>query len=132
MDDDAADVLDAAHARARALADADEQGLRDLLHPAFGWISHAGAWFDRDAYVAANCRGGTRWLGQEIREPRVAVVGDIAVLRCLVVDTVEGGASRPETFVMPITQTWIRADGRWRCLAGHAGPRLAAPEAATA
>jgi hypothetical protein len=23
-----------------------------------------------------------------------------------------------------MTQTWVREDGRWLCLAGHTGPRL--------
>jgi hypothetical protein len=29
-----------------------------------------------------------------------------------------------QEFRMPMTQVWVRADGRWQCLAGHAGPRL--------
>jgi hypothetical protein len=23
-----------------------------------------------------------------------------------------------------LTQTWVRAEGGWRCLAGHAGPEV--------
>jgi hypothetical protein len=29
----------------------------------------------------------------------------------------------PETFRMPMTQVWVRVDGEWQCLSGHAGPR---------
>jgi hypothetical protein len=54
----------------------------------------------------------------------VAVVGDTAVLRCTAVDTVDVGGTGPQTFTMPMTQTWVRTQDGWRCLAGHAGPRL--------
>lgn len=112
-------VLAAAEARARALAAGDEPALRALLHPDFRWTSHRGDRFDRDAYVRANCGGGTVWHGQELRDPTVTVVADTAVLTCTVIDEVGAG-----TFTMPMTQTWVRTDGRWRLLAGHAGPRL--------
>ena len=46
-----------------------------------------------------------------------------AVLRCQVVDRFDRGHG-PEEFRMPMTQVWVRHDdGRWVCLAGHAGPR---------
>ena len=50
------------------------------------------------------------------------VVGDTAVLYAEVTDVVlaDDGA---ETFTMPMTQVWVRQDGDWKCLAGHAGPR---------
>jgi Domain of unknown function (DUF4440) len=79
---------------------------------------------DLESYLAANLRGPIRWYGQELREPTVRVVGDAAVLRCVVVDSVGRGGGGPETFVMPVTQTWVRGAEGWRCLAGHAGPRL--------
>jgi len=118
------DVIAAAIERAAALAGADEDRLRRLLHPEFGWISHRGDRFDLESYLDSNQRGLTTWLGQELREPTVAVVGDTAVLRCTAVDTVDVGGG-PETFVMPMTQTWVRTADGWRCLAGHAGPRSA-------
>ena len=45
-----------------------------------------------------------------------------AVLRCLVVDKVDRGDG-PEAYEMPMTQVWVNHEGRWVCLAGHAGPR---------
>ena len=119
------EVLAAATRRARALAESDEPALRELLHPRFGWISHRGASFDLENYLSANVTGEIRWQAQELRDVGVTVVGDTAVLRCLVVDQVIAGAGRAETYVMPMTQIWVRADHRWRCLGGHAGPRLA-------
>lgn len=121
-------VLAAAQQRAEALAGQDEDRLRELLHPDFCWISHKGEWFDRDSYLMSNHKGPNVWHGQELRAPEVRVVAETAVLRCLVVDTVDVGSGQPERFVMPMTQTWIRQDHRWVLLAGHAGPRLADPE----
>jgi hypothetical protein len=34
------------------------------------------------------------------------------------------GDTEAEEFRMPMTQVWVRASSGWRCLAGHAGPRL--------
>ena len=118
------DVIAAARERAAALAGSDEVRLRRLLHPEFGWISHRGARFDLESYLDSNLRGGNAWHDQQLQEPTVRVVGDTAVLRCVVEDTVAVGGGTPETFVMPMTQTWVRTEDGWRCLAGHAGPRL--------
>lgn len=125
---DTDDVLRAASQRAAALAAGDEARLRALLHPEFSWVSHRGESFDLDSYLASNRRGAISWHGQELRDAEVRVVGDTAVLRCRVVDIVEVGGGEPETFVMPMTQTWVREGGRWLCLAGHAGPRLQATD----
>jgi hypothetical protein len=121
---DSDDVLAAALERADAMAGKDELGLRRLLHARFCWISHQGDWFDVESYIDTNRRGSNTWYGQELRQPEVRVVGDTAVLRCIVVDRVDTGSGRPETFVMPVTQTWVRQDGGWLLLAGHAGPRI--------
>ena len=51
------------------------------------------------------------------------MAGPTAVLTCVVVDEVDQGEG-VRTDTMPMTQTWVRADGRWLLLAGHAGPRL--------
>ena len=118
------DVIAAARERAAALAGSDEGRLRRLLHPGFGWISHRGARFDLESYLDSNLRGGNAWHDQQLREATVRVVGDTAVLRCVAEDTVDVGGGTPETFVMPMTQTWVRTEDGWRCLAGHAGPRL--------
>ena len=123
MDDaDAAVVLARVEARSAALADADPEALRALLHPEFRWTSHVGDSFDRESYIRANTTGQTVWRAQTVLDPEIVVVGDAAVLRCTVVDEV--GAVDVETFRMPMTQCWVRVDGEWMCLAGHAGPRL--------
>jgi hypothetical protein len=53
----------------------------------------------------------------------VLVVGDAAVLRTVVTDTIDR-VDGIETYRMPMTQFWVRTDSGWRGLAGHAGPRL--------
>ncbi|MEV4109855.1 hypothetical protein [Nonomuraea sp. NPDC049695] len=46
------------------------------------------------------------------------------MLRCVVVDDVVTGEGVRSARRMPMTQTWVKEEGRWLCLAGHAGPRL--------
>lgn len=115
------DVIEAAERRAAALAAGDAEALRELLHPAFSWTSHRGRLFDRDDYISANITGSTRWHDQQLADVRVTVVGDVAVLRCVVVDDVTTADGRM-TFRMPVTQTWVHTSLGWQCLAGHAGP----------
>jgi ketosteroid isomerase-like protein len=116
-------VLDAAEARAAALVARDADALRDLLHPRLRWTTFRGEVLDRQAYVAANTGGGLRWLGQRLEEVEIVVAGDAAVLGAVVLDEVERGGT-PLSFRLRLTQTWTREDGRWLCLAGHAGPEV--------
>jgi ketosteroid isomerase-like protein len=116
------DVLAAAERRAVALGAGDAETLRRLLHPDMVWTSHTGEVFDRDDYLRSNVEAPTRWRGQRLRDPQVVLVGDIAVLYCLVEDSLETGAGI-RRFEMPMTQTWVHGDeAGWRLLAGHAGP----------
>ena len=123
QDSQAREVLEAAHARARALADADGAALWALLHPDFVWTSHRAERFDRRTYVEANTANGITWHHQDLRGAEVRVVGDTAVLCATVVDDVTILDTRA-TYEMPVTQTWVRSGDGWLCLAGHAGPRL--------
>lgn len=118
-------VIEAALARAAALGVGDAEGLTALLHPDFRWTSHVGETYDREDYVRRNTGGHTVWLSQELLDPQVVVVGDTAVLHAHVTDVVLDGSGEPTTFRMTVTQTWVRPDRAWLCLAGHAGPRLA-------
>jgi ketosteroid isomerase-like protein len=118
----AEEVLAAAEQRAVALCAGDAAALRRLLHPDMVWTSHTGDVFDRGEYLRSNVDSPTRWRSQQLRDPRVAVVGETAVLQCLVEDSVETGAGL-RRFEMPMTQTWVLEDEiGWRLLAGHAGP----------
>ena len=117
------EVVDAAEARAAALGRGDADALAGLLHRDFRWTSHTGDRFDRDAYVARNTQGPVRWQSQRLRDVEVTVVGETAVLHAEVTDVV-GPDGDAETFTMPMTQVWVRCGPSWRCLAGHAGPRL--------
>jgi len=119
----AAEVLAAVADRAAALAAGDPDALRALLHPGFRWTSHRGEVFDRAAYVAANTGGALVWRRQVVEAPDVVLAGEVAVVTGVVRDDVERGGA-PATFAMRLTQVWVREGGRWRCLAGHAGPLL--------
>lgn len=120
-EDPAAAVLAAAEARATALAHRDPAALRRLLHPEFRWTSFRGDTFGRDAYVAANTVGSQRWLAQRLEDPRVTVVGSTAVITGVVVDVVQRNGNKEE-YRLRLTQTWVRDERGWRCLAGHVGP----------
>lgn len=117
-------VLEAAQARATALANGDAVALNDLLDERFRWTTHLGEVLDRTEYVTRNTGGHTAWRSQGLSNPRVVVVGDTAVLHAVVTDVVLSGDTKAEEFQMPMTQVWVLASGGWRCLAGHAGPRL--------
>jgi len=117
------EVVQAAEARAAALAAGDATLLAALLHADFRWTSHTGDAFDRDSYIDANTAGATVWRSQTLHDPEVVIAGDAAVLRCVVTDEIhtENG---PQVFRMPMTQVWVRTGSGWACLAGHAGPRM--------
>ena len=109
--------------RAEALASGQASALEAILHPRFRWTSHRGEVFDRSAYLRSNTGGGPVWRQQLVDRTEVVVLGDTGLVTCLVTDHVEvDGEGR--SFRMPVTQTWIREGGHWRCLAGHAGPLL--------
>jgi ketosteroid isomerase-like protein len=116
-------VLRAAEQRAAALANADAAALRRLMHPMLTWTSHRGETLDLDAYVAGNTDGSLVWHEQRLEQPLVTVVDGVGVLTATVLDVVERDGKR-EVFRMRVTQTWVREGREWRCLAGHAGPRL--------
>ena len=123
--DPSEEVLEAARQRAAALPPGTVIGSASSLHPHFRWISHAGESFDHDSYLDSNTTGDLHWTGQEMNEVQVVMHERTAVLRCQVVDRFDRGHG-PEEFAMPMTQVWVRQDdGRWVCLAGHAGPRTA-------
>jgi hypothetical protein len=118
------EVLAAAQRRALALVRGSATELRQLMHPELRWTTYRGAVLDRDTYIAGNTDGSISWLGQTFEEPVVTVLGDVAILTAVVVDVVEREAER-ETFRLRLTQVWLRDLGEWRCVVGHAGPRLA-------
>ena len=118
-----AEVLAAVRGRAAALAARDATALRERLHPGFRWTSHRGEVFDREAYVAANTGGALVWRRQVVEAPDVVVAGVTAVVTGVVRDDVERDGA-PASFAMRLTQVWVHDDGRWLCLAGHAGPLL--------
>jgi ketosteroid isomerase-like protein len=121
--DPAAQVMQAATARAAALAEGDADRLSDLLHHDFRWTSHTGETYDRTEYVRRNTQGQVVWRSQTLHAAEVVVVGATAVLHAEVEDVVLTGGRVSERFRMPVTQVWVRGDGAWTCLAGHAGPR---------
>ncbi len=87
-------VVEAAEARARALAHGDADRLAQLLHEQFRWTSHAGETYGREDYIARNTAGPVRWRSQELRDVEVTVVGDTAVLHA----EVSGSRRGPDIF----------------------------------
>ena len=120
---DADQVLDAAQRRAAALVAADAEALRSLMHPLLQWTTSKGDVLSWEQYIDSNTAGGLAWRSQRLEDTRVAVVGDTAILTARVIDEVERDG-QDQTFALRLTQTWVRADAGWRCLAGHAGPEV--------
>ena len=117
------DVVAAAERRAAALVNGDIAELQRLLHPQMRWTTHTGAVLERDPYIAGNTSGSLIWREQRLEQPMVTVIGDAAILTSVVVDEVERDGVR-ETFRLRMTQVWLRENGRWSCVAGHAGPLI--------
>ena len=118
------EVLAAAESRALALAAGDAERLSDLLHEDFRWTAHVGDTYDRWEYIRRNTEGHTVWRSQTLVNPEVVVVGETAVLFAQVHDEVRSDKDASEEFRMPMAQVWVRSGSNWKCLAGHAGPRL--------
>jgi ketosteroid isomerase-like protein len=118
------EVMLAAEERASALAAGDARRLSALLHGDFRWTSHTGDTLNRAEYIRRNTEGDTVWRSQQLSRVAVTVVGDTAMLHAQVTDVVVLQDDETETYRMPMTQVWVRLDGSWKCLAGHAGPRL--------
>jgi|SRR6476646_700051 len=117
------EVLASAQRRALALVRGSATELRQLMHPELRWTTYRGAVLDRETYIAGNTDGSVTWVGQHFEDPVVTVIGDVAILTAVVTDVIERHSER-ETFRLRLTQVWLRELGEWRCVAGHAGPRL--------
>ena len=113
------EILFAAQRRSRALVERDAAALRELHHRDLRWTTHRGDVRDLDAYVAGNTEGDLVWRDQRLSDVDVVVVGDTAVLTAAVHDEFER-AGEPGAHTVRLTLTWVREDGAWRVLAGHA------------
>jgi ketosteroid isomerase-like protein len=112
-------VLDAIRRRSAALVAKSTDALMELMHPEMVYVSADGNVLSRDEYLARYVLPDeVRWISQTIDEPRVAHSGDTAVATFLVHDVARAGEYElDDTFRS--TQTWVRGDGGWRCLAAH-------------
>lgn len=115
------EVIAASKARMTALAQGDVERLTPFLHQGFRWTDHEGESYDRDGYIREYTQKHTVWRSQEIGDPEVVIVGDTAVLHAEVTDVAIRGEGL-QVFRTPVTQVWVREEGSWTCLAGHAGP----------
>jgi hypothetical protein len=112
-------VLDAIRRRSDALVTKDTEALLALHHPAFVYVNASGEVLDRDEYLDRYVQpDDVRWISQTVRDARVTEAGGTAVVTFLVHDVARiGDHDLDETFRG--TQTWVRSDEGWRCLAGH-------------
>jgi ketosteroid isomerase-like protein len=120
---DVEQVLLVAEQRAIALAAGDPDALRALMHPSLQWTTYKGDLLSREQYVAGNTGGVLIWKSQRLEGTRVVVIGDTAVLTALVTDEVRRDG-QDQSFTLRLTQTWVRAESGWQCLAGNAGPEV--------
>jgi hypothetical protein len=117
-------VLDAIRRRSDALVTKDTETLLALHHPGFVYVNANGDVLDRDAYLDRYVRPAeVRWISQTVQDARVTEAGTlsdttVAVVTFLVHDVARAGDYQlDETFRS--TQTWVRTEEGWRCLAGH-------------
>ena len=115
------EVLEAARARARALAERDWAAVEAALHPDFVYTNAQGIRIGRDQYLAFVRDGPLRWREQRLEDARVVVSGATAVLTARVIDDVEVDGE-PYELRFATTQTYVREAGGWRYLAGQTGP----------
>ena len=117
-------VVTAALDRARALVTGDRARLMEMHHPLLRWTTYDGRVLGRDTYVAGNTADRLTWIDQGLSDIDVQVIDDtIAVLTAVATDIVERGGCR-QSFRLRLTQCWVATEAGWRCVAGHAGPRL--------
>jgi hypothetical protein len=115
---DVEQVLLAAEQRAAALEAGDPEALRALMHPCLQWTTFKGDVLSREQYITGNTGGVLTWRSQRLENARVAVVGETAVLTALVTDEVRKDG-QDQSITLPLTQTWVRAESGWQCLAGR-------------
>lgn len=114
------EILAAEEARCAAVAAADAEAMRDLLHEDYTHVTGGGSTMDREQYI--------QWVGET---PRTHVRHDL-VVRCLGdtavihgpldnhMATRDGGTRLIEAFV---TQVVHRQDGRWQFVAFQITPK---------
>ena len=93
--------------------------MRELHHRELRFTTPRGDVRDHDAFIARNTEGALVWRDQRLSEVDVVVVGDTAVLTADVYDEFVL-AGEPGSHTVRLTLTWVREDGVWRVLAGHA------------
>ena len=101
---DVEQVLVAAEQRAAALAVADPDALKALMHPNLQWTTYKGDVLSRDQYIAGNTGSLLTWRSQRLEGTCVVVVGDTAVLTALVTDEVRRDG-QDQSFTLRLTQT---------------------------
>jgi hypothetical protein len=112
-------VLDAIRRRSGALVTKDIPTLLALHHPAFVYVNASGEVLDREEYLDRYVRpDDVRWISQTVRDVRVAEAGGTIVVTFLVHDVARAGDDELDA-TFRTTQTWVRSDDGWRCLAGH-------------
>jgi hypothetical protein len=112
-------VLEAIRRRSDALVTKDTDVLLALHHPGFVYVNASGDVMDREEYLDRYVRADdVRWVSQTVTDPRVTEAGGTAVVTFLVHDVARAGAYELDA-TFRSTQTWIRSDEGWRCLAGH-------------
>ncbi len=113
------EIVAATERRTRALVERDAGALLALHHPDLRFTTPRAEVRTREAFIAGNTQGDLVWRGQQMTEVDVVTCGDTAVLTALVRDQLERGGE-PVEHDARLTLTWVREDGAWRVLAGHA------------
>ena len=115
------EIVEAATARGRALAEQDWPAFEAALHPAFVYTNAQGIRIGRDEYLAFVRDGPLRWREQRLEDVQVVVEEPVAVLTARVIDDVLVDGE-PYRLRFATTQTYVRGADGWSYLAGQTGP----------
>jgi hypothetical protein len=115
------EIVEAARARGRALAEQDWDAFAGLLHPGFVYTNAQGIRIGRDEYLSFVRDGPLRWREQRLEDLHVVAADGVAILTGTVVDDVLVDGE-PYELRFVTTQTYVAEAGGWLYLAGHTAP----------
>ncbi len=122
---DAAALVAADRAMQRAVLERDASTFAGLLTDDYVLVDSRGALHDKAAVVRDVTDPDVRVSVNEPQDHQVRVHGDVGVVIAVLQ---QRGTDHGKPYDVPVrfTDTWIRKDGKWLCLSGHAS-RLPGP-----
>lgn len=112
-------VIAADRALQRAVLERDLAAFAVCLADDYRLVDSLGVLHDKSAVIAQLGDPEVRIVTYETQDPQIRVHGDVAVVIAVLQ---QRGIDHGKPYDAPVrfTDTWVRMDGRWVCLSGHA------------